>query len=186
MAKKARHYEGQQKILQVAHFCETKYICRHSLIAQHLSWSEDISSEICRTCDNCLSNLSDKPVWKDFSIDVVMLLKIAKEILASGKISEMVALDIVAVYCKLKRADEVGLSELPIYNEPFEHKLKNKINTLFVIDDLCIKGFLILNFQLRKTSTSTGNYSFKPIIIGLGDNAEEEAKNITWQYCFKQ
>ena len=184
--KKARHYEGQQKILQVAHFCETKYLCRHSLIAQHLSWLEDISNEICRTCDNCLSSFADKPVWKDFSADVVMLLKIAKEILTSGKISEMIALDIVAVYCKLKRAEEFGLSELPIYNEPFERKLKNKVNTLFIIDELCVKGFLILNFQLQKISTSTGNYSFKPIIIGLGDNAEEEAKNVTWQYCFKQ
>ncbi|RIA81558.1 P-loop containing nucleoside triphosphate hydrolase protein [Glomus cerebriforme] len=107
---------------------------------------EDISNEICRTCDNCLSSLADKLVWKDFSTDIVMLLKIAKEILASGKISEMVALDIVAIYCKLKRADELGLSELPVYNEPFEHKLKNKANTLFIMDELCIRGFLIINF----------------------------------------
>ena len=64
----------------------------------------------------------------------------------------MVALDIAAVFCKLKRANEFGLSELPIYNEPFERKLKNKDNTLFVIDDLCVRGLLILNFQLRKIS----------------------------------
>ena len=58
----------------------------------------------------------------------------------------MVALDIAAVFCKLKRANEIRLSELLIYNEPFECKLKNKDNILFVIDDLCVKGFLVLNF----------------------------------------
>ena len=172
--------------MEVVHFCETKYLCRHSLIAHHLSWAEDMSNETCGVCDNCLSCVTDKPVCKDFSTDVIRLLKIAKEIITSGKISEMVALDIAAVFCKLKRANELGLSELPLYNEPFERKLKNKDNTLFVIDDLCVKGFLILNFQLRKTSPSTGNFSFKPIIIGLGDNAEEEAKHIIWQYYFKQ
>ena len=62
MAKKIRHYEGQQKIMQVVSFCETKYICRHSLIAHHLSWAEDISNEICGACDNCSSSLVDKPV----------------------------------------------------------------------------------------------------------------------------
>ena len=171
--------------MQVIHFCETKYLCRHSLIAHHLSWVEDVSNETCGMCDNCSSSLADKPVWKDFSADVIRLLRIAKEIIISGKISEMVALDIAAVFCKLKRANELGLSELPIYDEPFERKLKNKENTLFVIDDLCVKGFLILNFQLRKASPSTGNFSFKPVIVGLGDNAEEEAKYTTWQYCFK-
>ncbi|CAB4478546.1 unnamed protein product [Rhizophagus irregularis] len=67
----------------------------------------------------------------------------------------MISLDIAAVFCKLKRANELGLSELPVYNEPFEPAL-------------------------------TGNFSFKSVIIGLGDNAEEEAKHITWKYCFKQ
>ena len=153
----------------MVHFCETKYLCWHSLIVHHLSWTEDMSNETCRVCDNCLSCVADKPVCKDFSTDVIRLLKIAKEIITSGKISEMVALDIAAVFCKLKRANELGLSELPLYNEPFERKLKNKDNTLFVIDDLCVKGFLILIFQLRKTSPLTGNFSFKPIIIGLGD-----------------
>lgn len=147
---------------------------------------EDISNETCGVCDNCLSNIRDKPIWNDFSADVIRLLKIAKEILISGKIREMVPLDIAAVFCKLKRANEIGLSELPVYNEPFERKLKNKDNTLFVIDDLCAKGYLVLNFQLRKTAASTGNFSFKSVIIGLGDNAEEEAKHITWEYWFKQ
>uniref|UniRef100_U9UC53 DNA 3'-5' helicase n=1 Tax=Rhizophagus irregularis (strain DAOM 181602 / DAOM 197198 / MUCL 43194) TaxID=747089 RepID=U9UC53_RHIID len=171
--KRVRHYEGQQKFLQIAHFCETKYICRHSLIAQHLSWSDNISNKTCGVCDNCISSLGDKPVWNDFSADVIRLLKIAKEILISGKIHEMISLDIAAVFCKLKRANELGLSELPVYNEPFEH-------------ELCAKGFLVLNFQLRKTAALTGNFSFKSVIIGLGDNAEEEAKHITWKYCFKQ
>ncbi|RGB27282.1 hypothetical protein C1646_674110 [Rhizophagus diaphanus] len=53
-------------------------------------------------------------------------------------------------------------------------------------NDLCVKGFLILNFQLRKTAALTKNFSFKPIIVGLGDNAEEEVTRITWQYFFKQ
>jgi hypothetical protein len=58
----------------------------------------------------------------------------------------MIPLDIAAVFCKLKRANELGLSELSVYNEPFEQKIKNKENVLFVINDLCVKGFLILNF----------------------------------------
>ncbi|CAB4432121.1 unnamed protein product [Rhizophagus irregularis] len=91
----------------------------------------------------------------------------------------MISLDIAAVFCKLKRANELGLSELPVYNESFERKLKNKDNTLFVIDELYAKGFLVLNFQLRKTAALTGNFSFKSVIIGLGDNAEKEAKHIT-------
>jgi hypothetical protein len=45
---------------------------------------------------------------------VVRLLKIAKEILESRKISEMIPLNIAAVFCKLKRANELGLSELSI------------------------------------------------------------------------
>ncbi|CAB5373721.1 unnamed protein product [Rhizophagus irregularis] len=146
----------------------------------------DISNEACGLCDNCLLNSNNNPVWNNFSADVVRLLKIAKEILESRKISEMIPLDIAAVFCKLKRANELGLSELSIYNELFERKIKNKENVLFVIDDLCVKGFLILNFQLRKTAALTKNFSFKPIIVGLGDNAEEEVTRITWQYCFKQ
>lgn len=146
------------------------------MIAQYLSWSDNISNEICRVCDNCILSLGDKPVW---NADVIRLLKIAKEILNSGKIHEMISLDIAAVFCKLKRANELGLSELPVYNEPFKRKLKNKDNTLFVIDELCAKGFLVLNFQLRKTAALTGNFSFKSVIIGLGDNAEKEAKHIT-------
>ena len=97
----------------IVHFCETKYICRHSLIAHHLSWAEDISNEACGVCDNCLSNICDKPVRNDFS-DVIRLLKITKEILISGKFREMVSLDIAAVFCKLKRANEMGLSELSV------------------------------------------------------------------------
>src|SRR5215469_2508543 len=124
-------------------------------------------------------------IWNDYSADIIRLLKIAKEILESGKICEMIPLDIAAVFCKLKRANELGLSELSVYNELFERKIKNKNNVLFVIDDLCIKGFLILNFQLRKITALTKNFSFKPIIVGLEDNAEEEAMYITWQYCFK-
>ena len=84
------------------------------MIAQHLSWTEDISNEVCGICDNCLLNINDKPVWKDFSADVIRLLKIAKEILESGKICEMIPLDIAAVFCKLKRANELGLSELSV------------------------------------------------------------------------
>lgn len=97
------------------------------MIAQHLSWSDNISNKTCGVCDNCISSLGDKPVWNDFSADVIRLLKIAKEILISGKIHEMISLDIAAVFCKLKRANELGLSELPVYNEPFERKLKIKI-----------------------------------------------------------
>lgn len=169
----------------MVHFCETKYICRHLLIAQHLSWTEDISNEMCGKCDNCSLSPDNQPVWSDFSADVIRLLKISKEILESGKICEMIPLDIAAVFCKLKRANELGLSELSVYNEQFERKIKNKDNVLFVIDDLCVKGFLILNFQLRKTAALTKNFTFKPVIIGLGDNAEE-ATRITWKYCFKQ
>jgi hypothetical protein len=116
------------------------------LIAYHLSWNEDISNEACGLCDNCLLNSNNNLVWNDFSANVVRLLKIAKEILESRKICEMIPLDIAAVFCKLKRANELGLSELSVYNEPFEQKIKNKENVLFVINDLCVKGFLILNF----------------------------------------
>jgi hypothetical protein len=52
--------------------------------------------------------------------DVIRLLKIAKENLVSGKIHEMISLNIAAVCCKLKRANSLRLSELPVYYEPFE------------------------------------------------------------------
>ncbi|RGB23836.1 hypothetical protein C1646_773937 [Rhizophagus diaphanus] len=112
------------------------------ILAKRLRHYEDISNEACGLCDNCLLNSNNNPVWNNFSADVVRLLKIAKEILESRKISEMIPLDIAAVFCKLKRANKLGLSELSIYNEPFERKIKNKENVLFVIDDLHVKDFL--------------------------------------------
>ncbi|CAI2198236.1 12702_t:CDS:2, partial [Funneliformis geosporum] len=85
---------------------------------------KDILNEACGVCDNCLLNICDKSVWNEFSADIIRLLKIAKEILISEKIYEIVLLDITEVFCKLKRANEMGLSELSIvsFTENFSFK----------------------------------------------------------------
>ncbi|CAG8853857.1 6224_t:CDS:1, partial [Gigaspora margarita] len=182
--------EKRKQLLEMVHYCESKFECRQQIAYRIFAWPGDPEIPECHNCDNCYRREATSTEWRNVSNEVSWIVRIVDQLIKrvtsqDPKLLRISRDDIADCFMgsKGKNAISKDLSSVEGYGISSECSIFNE-DCLYLIDSLILLEIITEKVEIKYFKEAT-SLSYSSSLVGLKENALDFVTTLNWKLLIK-